>query len=255
MEGGRSDRSVSSYRSGDQAARVMMSAKPPAERSMVPSSEGAGASSAPRSSGNSPDPITIADAQEDRLLRAHRAGDPRALEQLLLAVQPRLMAICVRMCRDQQDARDLCQDAMVRIIRGLPDFSGRSRLSTWMIRVTMNVCLTDRRRSLLRRTSSLDAPPARGEEGSATIPGHDSAREPTPFERIELGEELRLLSEGLARLDPEPRAILILRDAQGLDYAEIAEVMGIPQGTVKSRLFRARVMLREQIEKGPHQER
>lgn len=182
------------------------------------------------------------------LLAAHRKGEPNALEELLLAAEPRLMSLCFRMSRDPQSARDLCQDALVKIIQGLPGFSGRSRLSTWMIRIAMNVCLTDRRRQKLRRMPSLDAPiPGRDPESHAGD-RRQGARELSPNARVEQGEELRRLSEALAQIDPEQRALLILRDAQGLDYADIGEVLGVPVGTVKSRLFRARVALRQRIE-------
>lgn len=190
------------------------------------------------------------EVREQALLRAWRGGEASALEELLLAVEPRLMSLCFRMCGRPQDARDLCQEAMVKIIHGLPGFGGRSRVSTWMIRVAMNVCLTDRRRAKIRRMASLDAASGSGEEGQSLGESRAEAREPTAEGRVERGEDLRRLSRGLARMEPEQRALLILRDGQGLDYADIAEVMEVPVGTVKSRLFRARVALREEVEKG-----
>lgn len=208
---------------------------------------------APRAEAEPPATIQFEEMREQALLRAWRAGDQAALEELLLAIEPRLMSLCFRMCGSPQDARDLCQDAMVKIIHGLPGFTGRSRVSTWMIRVTMNVCLTDRRRSKLRRTTSLNAPagaPGAENEGASIGDRLSGDREPSPAGRVEKGEELQRLSCGLARIEPEQRAMLILRDGQGLDYAEIAEVMEVPVGTVKSRLFRARVALREEVEKG-----
>lgn len=205
---------------------------------------------------------------EESLLRRVRSGSEEALEELLLSAEPRLMAICLRMARDPQEARDLCQDALVKIIAGLPGFGGRSKLSTWMIRVTMNVCLTDRRRGRLRRAASLDSgPPGLGDGGSGSRAGQGRSglaedgrslgaslkdeREPPAPRRVEELEERRRLAAGIARITPEQRALLILRDAQGLDYAQIAEIVNIPVGTVKSRLFRARVALREEIEKSP----
>lgn len=184
---------------------------------------------------------------EDALLRAHREGDPHALEQLLLSVQPRLLALCFRMSRDPQQAHDLCQDALVKIIQGLPAFTGRSRLTTWMIRVTMNVCLTALRRSALRHTAALDAQPH--DADSARTDHAPPTREPAPPERVERREDLTRLSRALALLDPDQRALLILRDAQGLDYAQIADITSAPIGTIKSRLYRARQALRQTIER------
>ncbi len=150
------------------------------------------------------------------------------------------------MCGDGERARDLTQDSLVRIIQGLPEFAGRSRVLTWMLRVAMNVCLTDRRRGRLRLTRSLDEPsgPENAPAGSA-LPG----REPDVVQRVQLAEERHRLARALDGLEPEERALLLLRDGQDLDYADIAEIMGIPMGTLKSRLFRARQALRREVER------
>lgn len=196
------------------------------------------------------------EAEEIKLLLAYRRGDREALATLLERYQDRLYAICVRMVTDQDRARDLLQDAMVRIIQGLDRFSGRSRLSTWMIRVTMNACLTDMRRQKIRKTASLDVRKA-SSEGRAGIGGgsgaslasklYDSA-ELTAAEAVQREELRQDLYTAFERLDPAHRAILILRDMNSLDYSQIAETLDIPEGTVKSRLFRARAALRDTIE-------
>ncbi len=202
-----------------------------------------------------------ADARDLALLRAHRAGDQTALSELLTAYQDRLFGVCLRMLADPDEARDMTQDAMVRIIQGLHQFNGRSKLSTWMIRVAMNACLTGLRRKKLRRHVSLEddtgsryqrktsdnasSGPTAGTAGHA--PSH-AAMEPDPASSVELAEERRTLYAALERLEPEQRAMLILRDMQGLDYRQIAEVLDVPEGTVKSRLFRARAALRERFE-------
>ena len=198
------------------------------------------------------------DARDIALLHAHRAGDASALSDLLEAYQDRLFGVCLRMTSDHERARDLTQEAMVKIIQGLDQFGGRSKLSTWMIRVTMNVCLTSLRKQKLRRHLSLDLPQGwRGSRGSGGLEGSDGRtigsamadeREPEASDHVEQSEDRQRLYEGMSRLDPNQRAMLILRDVQGLDYRQIARIMDIPEGTVKSRLFRARVALREQIE-------
>lgn len=196
------------------------------------------------------DSFKFEEERESALLAAWRGGDRAALEELLLTVEPRLMSLCFRMCGRPQDARDLCQEALVKIIQGLPSFSGRSRLSTWMIRIAMNVCLTDRRRSRLRIMPSLDAP-ARGSaaaDGATLADSRVQSKEPAASLGVERNEDLSRLAQALVRIEPEQRALLILRDAQGLDYADIADVLEIPVGTVKSRLFRARAALRDHIE-------
>jgi len=202
-----------------------------------------------------------ADARDLALLRAHRAGDQTALTELLTAYQDRLFGVCLRMLGDPDEARDMTQDAIVRIIQGLHQFNAKSKLSTWMIRVAMNTCLTGLRRKKLRRHASLDSAessrqvrktsdnaPSGPMAGTAGHAQSHAAMEPDPALRVELAEERRTLYAALERLEPEQRAMLILRDMQGLDYRQIAEVLDVPEGTVKSRLFRARAALRDAFE-------
>lgn len=199
-----------------------------------------------------PSPLTDAEARELALVHAHLAGDPSALAELLESYQDRLYAVCLRMIGNQELARDLTQDAMVKIIQGLDRFSGRSKLSTWMIRVTMNVCLTELRRLKLRRHASLDEPiRGRSHRASGDATTHAAALpsgEPDAPSSVQRGETLDRLSEALGLIGHDQRALLILRDMQSLDYRQIAELLDVPVGTVKSRLFRARAALREQVE-------
>jgi RNA polymerase sigma-70 factor (ECF subfamily) len=124
-----------------------------------------------------------------------------------------------------------------------------------MIRVTMNVCLSKLRSEKLRRHASLDAPAldsdSRGRPDGRTHADRladDHEREPEPDRSVQQLELRSLVTAGLLRITPEQQAILVLRDARGLDYDQIAEVLNIPVGTVKSRLFRARAALRDAIE-------
>ena len=201
----------------------------------------------------SQDAISFADARDLALLSAHRAGDPTALSELLESYQDRLFSVCMRMVNSPDTAADLTQEAMVKVIQGLDAFAGRSKLSTWMIRVTMNVCLTHRRRMRLRNHLSIDLPSAgmHGDEaGAATIASTlISDQEIDAEETLESRESRHRLYRAMDAMDPHQRAILILRDVQDLDYKQIAEILEIPQGTVKSRLFRARAALREHIER------
>jgi RNA polymerase sigma-70 factor, ECF subfamily len=176
---------------------------------------------------------------ELQLLEAHRGGDPEALGRLLAAYQRRIYAICCRMVRDEQDARELAQEAILKVLQGLDTYDGRSRLSTWMVRVTINCCLSHLRRQRLRRHASLDGPGP-----------------PEPAAPLELGPALRVqhselraaLQRAIFALDPDMRAVLVLRDLQELEYHRIADVLEVPVGTVKSRLFRARLALRAAVE-------
>jgi RNA polymerase sigma-70 factor, ECF subfamily len=185
-----------------------------------------------------------------RLVEAHREGDARALGELLTLHQDRLYGICLRMVGDRELARDLTQDAMVKIIQGLHSYDGRARLTTWMIRVTMNTCLSELRKLRLRRHASLDASAGAGAEGEPgeTFGARTDSLEPPTTVRVQESEDRDDVSHALARITPEQRAILILRDMQSLEYKAIGELLDIPGGTVKSRIFRARVALRERME-------
>jgi RNA polymerase sigma-70 factor (ECF subfamily) len=204
-------------------------------------------------------PIPIDDAREQALVKAIQRGDKAAWPELLTRYQDRLFGVCLRMVGDRDRAADYAQDAMVRIIEGLGTYDGRAKLSTWMIRVTMNVCFSRLRAEKLRRHASLDAQSngygghegggggGRGRGASERAVDFER-REPAASDRVENEELRRLLAGALLRISPDQRAILVLRDSRGLDYEQIAEVLEVPVGTVKSRLFRARAALREVLE-------
>ena len=206
---------------------------------------------------NAPKPnrgFPIDDARELALVRAIQGGDRSAWTELLTRYQDRLFGVCLRMVNDRDRAADYAQDAMVRIIEGLSTYDGRAKLSTWMIRVTMNVCFSRLRAEKLRRHASLDA--AIGQEGSSRGRSRPQSEriadtsfgELDAISRIETSDLRRRLAGALLRILPDQRAILVLRDSRGLDYEQIAEVLDVPVGTVKSRLFRARAALRQVLE-------
>ncbi len=177
---------------------------------------------------------------DDELIRAWEKGDDAALAELLRGYQPRVYAVCYRMLQSSDEAVDLTQEALTKILEGLHTFGGRSQFSTWAIRVTMNCCLSHLRRLRLRRHRSLDDPETARERAGGG--------EPPPVDRVEQADRIARVELALSQLDPEARAIIVLRDVQGLDYQQIGEVLSVPVGTVKSRLFRARAALRELVE-------
>lgn len=185
--------------------------------------------------------------RELQLLESSQAGDPDALRELLVSYQHRVYAVCLRMVRNPETARDLTQDTLVKLIEGLGSYTGRAKLSTWIIRIAMNCCLSHLRKQKLRIHKSLDdAVGLAGMPRSGTI---TDPREPGPGTRVQRDEDQDLLLRALDGLDPEMRAILVLRDMQGLEYQQIGDVLDAPVGTVKSRLFRARSALRDAIER------
>ncbi len=173
------------------------------------------------------------------LIEAWKNGSAAALETLFQKSQGRIYGLCLRMLGRPEVAADVAQDAFLRMYEGLPRFDGRARFSTWSVRVTLNCVYSHLRREKLRK----HAPLPESESGFAP-----RSREPKPSHCIEHDDLYRGVVAGLGMLDLQARAILVLRDLQGLDYGDIAEVIGTPIGTVKSRLFRARAALREALE-------
>jgi RNA polymerase sigma-70 factor (ECF subfamily) len=158
-----------------------------------------------------------------------RAGDPDATEALLRLVAPRVHAVCRRICTNAHDADDAAQEALVAVVRGLPRFDGRSSVTTWVHRVTTNACLDE-----LRRIRRRPVPSEVATEAEVVDPGED------PEGRALGSASRRDLAAALASLPEEFRVAVVLRDVADLDYAEIAEVLGVPTGTVRSRIARGR---------------
>ena len=213
------------------------------------------------------DRVLVDRVQAGRALGATReeSDDARvAMGELVQRYQDRVYAVCLRMIGgaasgkqgNRDTALDLAQDTLLRVIQNIESYDGRSRLSTWIIRVTMNVCLTHLRSAKIRRHTSLDPSRDTGlagalfRDGSVRTPsGQELPRggEPEPRQSVEHHDDLRRVLSAMQYLDPEQRAVLVLRDMQGLDYDQIASALEIAVGTVKSRLFRARLALRDAL--------
>jgi RNA polymerase sigma-70 factor (ECF subfamily) len=157
---------------------------------------------------------------------AARSGDRQALDTLLRRHYDRLHAVCRRLAGNDADAADATQEALIAIVRGLPRFDGTSKFSTWAYRVAVNATLDELRRRSRRQTVDID------EMHSLSVPSHEGRA----ADRVDV-------DEALLRLPVEFRAAVVLRDLCGLDYAEIAEVLAIPPGTVRSRIARGRASL------------
>ena len=169
---------------------------------------------------------------ERRLLRDARVGDPVAFVALLRCHEPRLRALAFRVLRDPDLVADAMQETAVRAFRSLRTFRGDAALGTWLFHITYTVCLdlikkSDRQLRLVQRTSS-----------DATL------QAPDPADLVAAEDQL---SRALDTLSPEHRAVVFLCIQQGLDLAAAATVLGIPYGTVGSRLAHARQVLRQAL--------
>jgi RNA polymerase sigma-70 factor (ECF subfamily) len=179
------------------------------------------------------------------------AGDRAAFGELVSRWQDRIYAVVVRMIGDPEDARDLAQETFLRAWTNLRSFEGTSSFGTWLHAIAINQVRSEmRKRSAAKRGAplSLDALGA-GPGDETSFDPADPA--PTPAGTATAREDVVRLRRAIAELDPEQREALVLREFQGLSYEEIATALGIPVGTVRSRLFRARDALRARLEETP----
>lgn len=187
----------------------------------------------------------MVDARESQLLEQARRGDRAALGELLGRYQNRLYNLCLRMVGDREDAAELTQEAMLKVIEHIHDYNGQSTLLTWMTRICMNLAISHLRKQKLRRMERLEeAGTGREDQAEGLRRELIDWREPDPQKRVQDKEASERVERALWELEEDLRAILVLRDIQQMEYAEIGAVLSIPVGTVRSRLFRARLALR-----------
>ncbi|MEY2403955.1 MAG: eukaryotic-like serine/threonine-protein kinase [Acidimicrobiaceae bacterium] len=172
-------------------------------------------------------------------MSAAQAGDRDALDTLLRRHHDRLFALCRRIMGNQADALDATQEALIAVVRGLPRYDGRAAFTTWSYRVATNTCLDElrRRRRRPEPTTTEDRPELESDSGSPRVDEQIVAR--------------MTLDEAMQHVPIEFRAAVILRDVCTLDYAEIAEVLDIPPGTVRSRIARGRALLANRLSGNP----
>lgn len=185
---------------------------------------------------------------DDKLAQQAARGNHKALTQLLALLQDRVYGVCYRMTHHPDDALDCAQQTMLKVIQNISQFQGQSAISTWVYRIAVNVTISHIRKMKVRQTVSLDQ--SVGNASSNARPATLGAslkdnRELSPDEHVQKKETMRLLRQAIAMLEPDHRAVLVLRDTQQLDYQQIGEILDLPVGTVKSRLFRARLALRQ----------
>jgi len=172
-------------------------------------------------------------ADDAALLAAHVAGDPDAFTELVRRHKDRLWAVALRTTGDPEDASDALQDAFVSAYRNAGSFRGEAAVTTWLHRVVVNACLDRMRRRRARPTVPLP------EEDGET--GHRGLADPRDdLDRLELRMEI---DRALADLPDDQRSAIVLVDVEGRPVAEAAEILGIPEGTVKSRCSRGRARL------------
>lgn len=182
-------------------------------------------------------------AEDTDLVNQCRRGDPSAFGGLVARYQDRVFNACLRLCGNRSDAEEFAQEAFVKAYVSLDRFDGRASFYTWLFRIAVNLTISAHRKARPGPMVSMHARVADGDgQGIADrIQGNGEM----PDERCASSERDLAVARALASLDEEHKSVVVLRDIEALGYTEIAEILGVPTGTVKSRLHRARLALRE----------
>lgn len=179
---------------------------------------------------------------ESFLIKKAARGDVESFEKLIEAHQKKVFNIALGMLKNPADAEDIAQDVFIKVYKSLKNFKGQSSFSTWLYRVTTNTCLDELRRRKTRQTFSIDEEIVT-QEGEVSKQVVDDS--PSPDEILEKNELKRNISHAISKLAKEHRTVIVLRDMQGFSYEEIANILQLPLGTVKSRINRARLTLKD----------
>jgi len=192
--------------------------------------------------------------QDADLVEQVRDGDTAAFGHLVAKYQDRVYNTVLRINGNADDARDLTQDAFLRALESLDSFSGRAGFYTWLFRIAVNLTISYGRMMQRRKTVSLE--PRTGSLGAgewavnrqgAGLVGELHSDEENPQAAASRTEVNILVVEALNELEDEHRTVLVLKDIESMDYAQIAEILDVPLGTVKSRVHRARMALRDKL--------
>ena len=194
------------------------------------------------------------EGRELEILQRAQKGDRAAYGQIVVTYQDRLFNAMLRLVGDREEARDLTQEAFTRGLIKLDSFRGDASPYTWLFRIAVNLAISRLRKVQRHRVFSLSWT---GHGGNGHHGGEDQAssladrlaHESTtpPAADLEKRETAEQVLAALGRLDSEYRAVLVMRDIEGFDYQQMADVLGLPLGTLKSRLFRARLALRDEL--------
>ena len=181
----------------------------------------------------------------DLLVEAFREGKAGAFDAIVRTHQDRVYAFCLRMLADREDALDVAQEVFLSAYRNLAGFRGEASLSTWLLRIAANRSLNRiRQRATRAAREVMSIEPQEDGEVPFQPPGREEDR---PDRMVESRETRRILEAAIADLDEDSRMLVLLSDVEGLSYEELSEAVGIPLGTVKSRLHRARMALRKML--------
>jgi RNA polymerase sigma-70 factor (ECF subfamily) len=192
--------------------------------------------------------MPLDESNERRFVERLQKHDERAFNELVEAYSPRVYRLVARMLGRREDAEDMAQEVFVQVFKGIGQFRGESKLGTWIYRVAINLC-KNRSKYLSRRQDdkqdALDAVADRQPLHEAK--GVTSGQVNRPDHMVEGMQIEAIMRKCIAELDPDFREALILRDVENLSYEEIIDITGVAEGTVKSRIHRARALLKQRV--------
>jgi RNA polymerase sigma-70 factor (ECF subfamily) len=184
---------------------------------------------------------------DESLVLAVQNGDMAAFGRLVERYQDRLYNLVLRMVGHCEDARELTQDAFLHALEAIDRFRGQASFYTWIFRIAVNAALSHRRRASRAQFMSLqELKEKTGIQADIPAPGRTAEPPAAPLQQREL---TAAVTDALALLGPDARAVIVLKDVEGCDYEQIHQILRIPMGTVKSRLHRARLELKDRLEK------
>ena len=184
---------------------------------------------------------------EAELIKRSKNGDVDAFERLISPYQKKILNFAYRMLASREDAEDAAQEVFVKAYKALGSFDAESGFSTWLYKIASNTCLDELRRRKRRGDDKSISINRESEDGEYELPLHDETN--SPYLSAQKKEAHKALASAIEQLGEEHRAVVVMRDINGLSYEEIARITDSAVGTVKSRLCRARLILRKILEK------
>jgi RNA polymerase sigma-70 factor (ECF subfamily) len=198
------------------------------------------------------DPEAARQAREDeaRLVERLVARDERAFNALVRAYQRRVFTLVLRMIGQRAEAEDLAQEVFVQVFKAVGSFRGESKLSTWIYRIAINLCKNRSKYLRVRHAGEQDDLEALQERLPMGAGTHANVAHIDRPDEMMAGKQVeRIVQQAILQLEPTFRECLVLRDVEELSYEEIGAITGLPEGTVKSRIHRARAQLKELVER------
>ncbi len=188
----------------------------------------------------------VAQPTDEELLDRFNQGDVQAFESIVSRYERPIYNFVLRSVRDRDRARDLTQDVFLKVVQRSEQFRGQSKFSTWLYTIARNVCIDHGRKMVFRRHKSLDEPLREGESGALV----DRVRSKTlGADRDAIGQELQgAIAEAVENLPEDQKEVFLMRQIQHLPFKEIAEIVGVPENTVKSRMRYALERLQAALE-------